>query len=246
MSQPSTTHPFTKLTHSEPYAAISPSKESLSAKGKTILITGGSEGIGYAIIVAFAAAGASNIIILSRRQNLLEEAKKNVTQEYPATKIHTFSASISDTDKVKTVYAAVRQIAEPDVLVLCAASSHQKTPTLSIPVDILSEDFEINVRGNLDVVSEYLRPETLVKEKKIINVSTSGAIQSLPGMAGYGASKAAFLHILMHLQEEHAGQNVRIVSYQPGFILTSSAKSHGFDKYPIAWDNGKCTHRLEG
>lgn len=43
----------------------------------------------------------------------------------------------------------------------------------------------------------------------------------------------------MHLQEEHADRNVCITSCHPGAILTSGAKSHGFDKYPIAWEDGE-------
>lgn len=125
MSQPNSAHPFTKLTHSEPYSAISPSRPSLSAKGKTILITGGSEGIGWTIVAAFAAAGAGNIIILSRRAELLEEAKKNIAQAHSATQIHTFPASIDDADNVKSIFAQVRaSMDEPDVLVLCAARGH--------------------------------------------------------------------------------------------------------------------------
>ena len=90
MTQPNAAHPFTQLSHTEPYLAISPTKPSLSAKGKTILITGGSEGIGYAIVAAFAAAGAANIIILARRAELLDEAKKNIAQQHPVTNIHAF------------------------------------------------------------------------------------------------------------------------------------------------------------
>lgn len=238
MSQPNSAHPFTKLSHKEPYPAISPSQPSLTAQGKTILITGGSEGIGYAIVTAFAAAGAANIIILSRRAELLEEAKKNVTQAHPATKVHTFPASIDDAEKVKSAFADVRtQIVEPDIIVLCAARGQQPAPTLEVPVDGFWKDFEINVRGNLSVVTEYLHPDTLTKKKKIINVSTTGAHQRIPGMAGYGASKEAFVHILMHLQEEHVDKNVHITSYHPGPILTSTAKANGFDKYPIPWEN---------
>ena len=96
MSQPKSAHPFTKLSHKHPYAAISPSNPSLSTKGRTILITGDSERIGYAIVAAFAAAGAANITILSCRADLLEEAKKSMAQECPETKFHTFLASIDD------------------------------------------------------------------------------------------------------------------------------------------------------
>ena len=184
--------------------------------------------------------GAANIIILSRRAELLEGAKKNIAQEYPDTRVHTFTASIDDAGKVFSVFADIRaHIAEPDILVLCAARGHMPAPTLSVPVDSLWKDLEINVKGNLTLVTEFLRPDTLVKEKKIINVSTTAAHRRIPGMSKYGASKEAFVHILMHLQEEHADRNVRITSYHPGAILTSGVKSYGFDKYPIAWEDGE-------
>lgn len=130
----------------------------------------------YVVVAAFAAAGAANIIILSRRAELLQEAKKSIAQEHPATKIHTCPASIDDAKKVPSIFAEIRaHITEPDILVLCAARGHLPAPTLSVPVDSLWKDFEINVKGNLNVVTEFLRPETLVMEKKIINVSTTGA-----------------------------------------------------------------------
>ena len=238
VSHPRGTHkscPFTRLSHKEPYVAISPTNPSLSTEGKAILITGGSEGIGYAIVAAFAAAGAANIVILSRRAELLQETKKNVTQEHPTTKVHTFPTSIDDAVKVKNIFTEVRaHTAEPDILVLCAARGHQPTPTLSIPIDSLWKDFEINVKENLNVVTEYLRPATLVKEKKIIDLSSRRAHQRIPCMASYGASKEAFMHILMRLQEEHAEKNVRIISYHLGAILTSLSKAYGFHTY---WGN---------
>ena len=144
------------------------------------MVTGGSEGIGYAIVAAFAAAGATNIITVSRRAELLEEAKKNMVQDYPGTKIHTFSASVDDAEKVSSVFDDIRaHIAEPETLVLCAARGHMPASTLSVPVDSLWKDFEINVKGNLTVVTEFLRPDTLVKEKKLINVSSTAAHQRI-------------------------------------------------------------------
>lgn len=166
----------------------------------------------------------------------MDEAKKNITQGYPATKFHTFPTSIGDAKRVSSVFADIRaHITEPDVAVLNAARGYSPAPTLSVPIDSLFADFEINVRGHLNVVTEFLHPETLVKEKKIVNVSTTGAHQRIPCMAGYGASKEAFMHISMHLQEEYADKDVHITSYHPCTILTSRVKANGFDKYPITW-----------
>lgn len=205
----------------------------------SILITGGTEGIGFAIVKAFAGAGASDIIIVARRPELLEEAKKGIEQAHPSTKVHTFPASIDDAEKAKSIFAQVREkIAEPDVVVFNAASGHAPTPTLELPVDKLWQDFEVNVGGHMNFLREYLRPTTSSKERIIINVSTLAAHAPVQGMASYGASKEAFVHLLSHVQLEYADKNVRIVSYHPGGIITSSAKRLGFDKYPIPWDNG--------
>lgn len=100
------------------------------------------------------------------------------------------------------------------------------------------KDFDINVKGNLNYVSEYLKPETLTKHKIILNVSSTAAHIHIPGIASYGAAKAAFVHLLMHLQREYADKDVRITSFHPGAILTTMARQAGYDENSIPWENG--------
>lgn len=66
----------TKTDHRKPYPAIDPSKPSLSAAGKNVLVTGGATGIGFAIAREFAIAGAASIVIVGRRADVLEEATR--------------------------------------------------------------------------------------------------------------------------------------------------------------------------
>lgn len=239
MSQTSMAAPFTKVAHKTAYEAISSSQAALSQKGKSLIITGGSQGIGFAICQAFAAADASNIIILAQNAERLDKAKENLEHEYPSTKVHTFSTSVDDVENVKSIFKDVRtNITEPDVLVLNAGRGNKPAPVLSIPVDELLADFQINVRANMGFVTEYLKADTLTKPKTILNVSTTAAHVRIPTLATYGASKEAFVAMLDYVQAEYKDKGVKIVNFHPGAILTSLAKSAGFDEKTLDWDKG--------
>ncbi|KAK4693765.1 hypothetical protein P7C71_g3693, partial [Lecanoromycetidae sp. Uapishka_2] len=237
MSQPSTARPFTKLVHKKAYEAISSSKPALSQQGKTLLITGGSQGIGYAICEAFAAAGASNIIIVAQNLERLISAKETLEHEHPSTKVHVFSTSIDDVMKVKSIFEKIRaDIIEPDILILNAGRCHKPAPVLSTSVDDQWADFEINVKANLGFVAEYLKPDTLSKPKTILNVSTTVAHIRYPTIAAYGASKEAFMAMLDAVQAEYKDKGVKIVNFHPGAVFTSMARNNGFDENDFDYD----------
>lgn len=241
MSQPLLDVPFTKTLHKTAYQAISASQPLLSARGKTILITGGSAGIGLAIVDSFAVAEAAKIIIIARSAEALAEAKNRIETSHPSTSVFTFPAPITDLEKIDSIFVQIRaRIAEPDILILNAAVNNYPAPTLSIPADQVWRDFETNVTANLNLVKNYLAAETLIKAKKILNVSSAGAHTLFPMMASYGASKEAFVHFLMHIQADYADKGVRITSFHPGVIFTNMVKSAGFtEDSPLNYDDGR-------
>ncbi len=79
----------------------------------------------------------------------------------------------------------------------------------------------------MSFVAEFLKPDTLTQPKTILNVSTTIAHIRLPGLAPYGASKEAFVALLDHVQAEYKDKGVKIVSFHPGAVYTSMAKSAG-------------------
>lgn len=169
----------------------------------------------------------------------LADAKQNLEHAYPSTNVHTFVAEVDDTTKTTSLFEEIRaNIAEPDVLVLNAGSGHPPSPALAISEDSLVKDFDVNVRGNLSYVAEYLKPETLIKEKVILNVSTFATHFPVLNFASYGASKLAMIHFLMHVQAEHDDQNVRILNLHPGVVYTSMVQGSGVGKDSISWDDG--------
>lgn len=71
--------------HRKSYPVISPSRPELSQKGRVVLVTCASEGIGYAIARSFGHAGAAKVIVTGRRKGALDEAVASLTKLSPQT-----------------------------------------------------------------------------------------------------------------------------------------------------------------
>jgi NAD(P)-dependent dehydrogenase (short-subunit alcohol dehydrogenase family) len=237
MPQPNYEHPFTKTYHKKPYPAIDPTHPALSAEGKTILITAGHTGIGYAIAQNFAAAGASNIIILARRLEVLEKAAKDLSAAHPTTKVHFFAASITDHDAIKRIFLEIRdKIAEIDILVTSAAYVAPSFPILELPSEQLEASFATNVVGNSNLVREFLGTDTTM-EKTIIDISSLAAHLYLPRISAYSITNLAFTQWMAHLHEELGHKSVRIHSLHPGGPLTEAVRAFGMTEDMMDWDD---------
>lgn len=250
MSQPDLFHSFTKINHKQPYPAISASLESSSAAGKTVLIIGGSQGIGFNIAGAFATAGAVHVILLARREGPLAEAKSFLQAQHPSTKFDTFQADVTDLGRTKEVFTV---FPDPDILVLNAGYLHRSQPALEVPLESVRKSFEINVLGNMALVQAYLspllqassgevneeRPRPGANQRTILNITTSATQFHQPGMSAYGSSKEAFIHLLGHVQNEYSDQGLHVRNLHPGHIYTALLENHGMDKDFWGWDSSK-------
>lgn len=140
---------FTKTIHQKPYATISVSRPELNQKGRTVLVTGGATNIGFAIAKAFIKAGAKTIVIIGRREAILEDAAKQLQEEGSAS-IITIPCDQSDVQATNKLWAELttRGIFV-DVLVLNAGDFIEEKPLLEISADRLWSAYETNVRGPL-------------------------------------------------------------------------------------------------
>jgi NAD(P)-dependent dehydrogenase (short-subunit alcohol dehydrogenase family) len=237
MPQPNFQHPFTKEYHKKLYPAIDLTKPSSSAAGKTIIITAGHTGIGYAIAQNFAVAGATNIIILARRQDVLEIAAKKLSADYPQTRIHFFAGSIDDHEAIKRIFQKIRSsIAEPTILITSAAYVAASSTVLELPAEQLRASFETNVVGNANLVQEFLNAEGK-GEKIIVDISSAAIHLHMPDMGAYSISKLAFTQWLVHLHEQLGEKVVRIHSVHPGAVLTDAARAFGLNETTMDWDD---------
>ena len=92
--------------HNDTYPALDPTRPEVSARGKTIVITGGGTGIGRGMVEAFAQAGAATVVITGRRLDPLEDTKKYIESKYE-TRVQVFSADVTDKTSMTSVAAKV-------------------------------------------------------------------------------------------------------------------------------------------
>lgn len=154
---------FTKSYHLDTYASISCTRPELSQIGRTIFITGGASGVGLAISKSFIEAGASRLIIVGRRAEILEEAKSELLKVAPGAwelEILTHSCDIVDSDRMKSLWEDLKSKGIlVDVLVLNAAVANTVTKGI-VDEDFVEKvwaTFDLNVRSNLELTSIFLR-----------------------------------------------------------------------------------------
>ncbi|KAM0250519.1 hypothetical protein ACHAQJ_008610, partial [Trichoderma viride] len=234
--------PFTKSYHKTPYDAIDPTQPSVSAAGKTILITAGHTGIGFSIAQNFATAGASHVILLARRAEVLEKAAKELSATHPKTEFHYFASSTTDHGKIKEIFTDIRSriSSHIDILVTSAAYGPPLANALDLPSEQDSTSFDTNFFGNVNLVRQFLArasEQESGKEKIILDVSTVAAHLLLPKLGVYGVSKLAFTQWVAHVQQDMTDKGVRVHSFHPGAVLTDGARSYGLTEESMTWDD---------
>jgi NAD(P)-dependent dehydrogenase (short-subunit alcohol dehydrogenase family) len=225
----------TKEWHSTSYQAISPSRPELSVKGKVILVTGGGAGIGASITRSFAEAGASHIAILGRRQAVLEATASEIGTAFPATKIHTYSADITDRDAIfKAFQDYSSAVGKIDILVSNAASGETSLPIKDAEVSKWFGEVETNIKGPLHLIQAFLSGPGK-PDGQIINITSGLSFIWGPGMSAYAVSKEAGVRLF-----EIAGMEnpeLRIVNVQPGIVPTDMNRRGTIP----AQDDSECT-----
>ena len=116
---------MTATWHNDSYPSIDPTRPANSLRDKSVIITGGSSGIGRETVRAFAAAGAASIAVLARRVDLLEETKALVTSAFPTVKITLHGVDVSNEDQVN---AAAHEVGKWDIIVMNAG--FMSSPTI--------------------------------------------------------------------------------------------------------------------
>lgn len=210
---------LTKTWRSAPYAAISPTRPENSAKGKSVVITGGGTGIGAGIAHAFAAAGSTEIALLGRRQTKLFETAQSIQAVAPGTRILTLSIDVTDAASVNTAFGDIlRAFGRIDVLVNNAGAISAFAPAATSELANWWTAYETNVKGSLIVAQAFLR--AAAKDSFLLNITTSLVHMPvvIPGMSSYVSSKLAAAKLFDYIALENL--DIRVVNLQPGTIKT--------------------------
>lgn len=187
---------------------------------KSILVTGGTKGIGKAIINRFAKEGF-DIITCARNEADLESLKAEMEEKYPSIAIQAIQADLSDKAQVEQFINVVKTNAIPDVLV--------NNTGVFLPGAIHEEpegNFELMMNTNL--YSAYYLTRGFVNEmiaRKSGHIFSMGSVAGLtayPNGGSYAVSKWAMLGMTKCLREELKPHQIRVTSILAGATYTSS------------------------
>lgn len=198
--------------------------EGSALQGKVALVTGASRGIGRAIGVDLARAGA-DVVLLGRDRAALEETLAAVLQARPQTKAHLVTGDIA---AAQTTQEAVRQTLELFGRVDCAiACAGQTLDRLIMRLD--SMDVEKNLNVNLTsafaLCSAVSRPMMKQRSGSIVLISSIVGLTGNAGQSAYAAAKAGLIALGKSVAKELGSRNVRVNAVAPGFIDTAMTAS---------------------
>jgi NAD(P)-dependent dehydrogenase (short-subunit alcohol dehydrogenase family) len=198
-----------------------------SLKGKTAIVTGSSRGIGRAIAIAYARAGA-RVVVTSRKAEACEALVAELRGEgLEATAI---PCNISGKEQVAALVDRTEEAFGPvDVLVCNAAVNPYYGPMSGISDEAFSKVMDVNIRSNLWLVNRVAPGMAERGGGSIVIISSIAGLTGSRVLGAYAISKAADMQLARNLALEWGKQGVRTNCIAPGLIKTDFAKA--------LWDN---------
>jgi dehydrogenase/reductase SDR family member 7B len=190
-------------------------------KGKTVIITGGSSGIGKALAEEFGRHG-SRILITGRNKNDLEAAVLELTNKNIT--IAGFPSDVSlEEDNRKMVDEALRIYGSIDVLINNAGIS-MRSLFEKVDLAVIRKLMDVNFHGVV-YATKYCLPQIIKTKGHIVGISSIAGYRGLPGRSAYSASKFALNGFLEVLRTELIHTGVHVLTACPGFTATNIRKN---------------------
>jgi len=191
-------------------------------KDKTVIITGGSEGVGAATARKFAASGA-NLLLAARGKKKLELIAEELRSK---TRVEIMAMDVADEDACANLFRkAVFEFGEIHVLVN-NAGYHERGAVESITTEDLGKMIDINLKAPIvlcRLVIPYLRE---AGGGAIINVASLAGRVPVPGAATYSATKFGLRAFTFALGDELRDANIKLAAVSPGPIDTGFIMSN--------------------
>ncbi|KAI9740019.1 MAG: hypothetical protein M1818_004770 [Claussenomyces sp. TS43310] len=206
------------------YDFIAPAKYAGKLKGKVVLVTGASRGIGKPIALAFAAAGAS-VACLARTGHEVEQLAAEIKSKYA---VPALAITGNVLDDASAIVAKVESALGPiDILVNNAGIARISTIEHEEDLEKWWKVLEVNVRGPLNLI--HAVTPGMIKRGSGILITTSSEVanSNVPYMSAYCASKAAITKAVTILDMELRAKGILSYAVHPGAIKTSLGASDG-------------------
>jgi NAD(P)-dependent dehydrogenase (short-subunit alcohol dehydrogenase family) len=186
--------------------------------GKSAVVIGGTTGIGHAIAIAFAEAGA-DVAATSRRAEEVENAAKQI--EKLGRRTLRLTSDVTDRASLeKLLEASVKALGKVDILVNSAGRT-RRAPTLDFPEADWNNIIETNLTGVFRTCQVFGRHMLERGSGRIINIASISTFVALFETAAYNASKAALGALTKSLAVEWGPHGINVNAIAPGVIRTA-------------------------
>ena len=194
-------------------------------EGKTAIITGGSRGIGKAIVEIFVKQGANVAFTYSSSSDAAKAIENKLSSKN--VKVKSYKSDASNFEEAQLLAASVlEEFGSIDILVNNAGITKD-----NLLMRMSEEDFDRVIQVNLKSVFNMTKAvqRTMLKQRKgsIINMSSVIGVKGNAGQSNYAASKAGIIGFTKSMAIELGSRNIRSNAIAPGFIVTEMTEELG-------------------
>jgi len=194
------------------------SYSALELNGKVAVVVGGTSGIGRAIALGFAQAGA-DVIPTSRRTEQVEETAREI-EELGRRSLRVTSDVSERATLERVLQEAIGAFGKVDILVNSAGRT-KRAPTIDFSDDDWDDIIDTNLTGTLRACQVFGRHMLERESGSIINIASLSTFVALKEVAAYSASKAAVGSLTKSLAVEWSSRGVRVNAIAPGVFRTA-------------------------
>lgn len=202
-----------------------------SLKGKTVLVTGASSGIGQKTAIECSKLGAQ-LVITGRNVERLQETFSQLEGNGHLQ----IKAELTSLDDIELLIAGIPIL---DGVVLCAGSGLTK-PFQFCSRDYFDRIFNVNYFAPVELLRLLVKKKKLAKPSSVVFVSSIGGVRKFnPGNGVYGASKGALNSSMKYCAVELAAKKIRVNSVNPGMVHTKFINPNVFSEEQLRLDMEK-------
>jgi short-subunit dehydrogenase len=204
---------------------------------KLVVVTGGTKGIGRAVIEKFASQGF-DIATCSRTASDLEELKQVIKKDFPRVNVHIKQADLTSKDEVNSFCVFVNDLRSPVDVLVNNAGYFISGEIATEPDDTLEQMINANLYSAYHTTRGLLPAMMNRRAGHIFNMCSIASFTAYPNGGSYAISKFALLGFSKCLREEVKTFGLKVTAVMPGAVLTESweGTEHPADRFMKADD----------